>query len=152
LVCKEVTFNYLETSGSAVPWDDLKYIYGEIMYGGHITDGFDRLLCSTYLDMYMKNELFEGLTLYPGYNNAPNMSHTKLTEYIQENMGMETPLMFGMHPNAEIGFRTDQSNNLFDVVFELQPRTAGGGEGGSMSEVVMTLIEEMTDKLAEGIV
>jgi dynein heavy chain len=151
-VCKDVTFNYLETAGSTIPWDDLKYIYGEIMYGGHITDDFDRLLCATYLDMYMKNELFEGLKFYEGYNNAGTMSHTKLTEYIQENMGMESPIMFGMHPNAEIGFRTDQSNLLFQTVFELQPRTSGGEGGGSMSEVVMTLIEEMTDKLAEGVV
>merc|ERR1719326_2402395 len=102
--------------------------------------------------MYMKNELFEGLQFYPGYNNAGNMSHGKLVEYIQENMGMESPIMFGMHPNADIGFPTDQSNLLFQTVFELQPRTSGGEGGGSMSEVVMTLIEEMTDKLAEGVV
>jgi hypothetical protein len=32
-----------------VPWDDLRYIFGEIMYGGHITDPWDRRTCNTYL-------------------------------------------------------------------------------------------------------
>ena len=44
------------------PRFSLKYIFGEIMYGGHITDDFDRLLCGTYLEKYMCNELFEGKT------------------------------------------------------------------------------------------
>merc|ERR1711959_597634 len=61
---------------------------------------------------------------------------------------MESPIMFGMHPNAEIGFRTDQSNLLFQTVFELQPRTSGGEGGGSMSEVVMTLVVEMEDLIS----
>jgi dynein heavy chain len=151
-VCKDVTFNYLEAAGSTVPWDDLKYIYGEIMYGGHITDDFDRLLCATYLDVFMKDQLFEGLSFYPGYTSAPNLSHSKLVEYIQEGMGPETPVMFGMHANAEIGFRTDQSDTLCAYVFDLQPRTTGGGGGSSMLEVVMGMIDEFTDKLAEGIV
>jgi dynein heavy chain len=33
----DVLTNYLENN-ETVPYDDLKYIFGEIMYGGHITD------------------------------------------------------------------------------------------------------------------
>lgn len=40
-----------------VPWTDLRYLFGEIMYGGHITDDWDRRLCRTYLEEYMKPEL-----------------------------------------------------------------------------------------------
>lgn len=36
-----------------VPWEDLCYLFGEIMYGGHITDGWDRRLCKTYLQEFM---------------------------------------------------------------------------------------------------
>ena len=35
---------------------DLRYLFGEIMYGGHITDDWDRRLCKTYLEEYMKPE------------------------------------------------------------------------------------------------
>ena len=40
-----------------VPWEDLRYLFGEIMYGGHITDDWDRRLCRTYLQEYMKPEM-----------------------------------------------------------------------------------------------
>jgi dynein heavy chain, axonemal len=33
--------------------EDLRYLFGEIMYGGHITDDWDRRLCKTYLEEYM---------------------------------------------------------------------------------------------------
>lgn len=60
-----VLFNYLENSGDKVPWDDLRYIFGEIMYGGHITDDWDRRLASTYLRFYMKEDLFDEMDLFP---------------------------------------------------------------------------------------
>lgn len=31
-----VLYNYLEANAK-VPWEDLRYLFGEIMYGGHIT-------------------------------------------------------------------------------------------------------------------
>jgi len=35
----------------------LKYIFGEIMYGGHITDAWDRRVNTTYLECYIKKDL-----------------------------------------------------------------------------------------------
>ena len=61
-----VLYNYLEVNPK-VPWTDLRYLFGEIMYGGHITDDWDRRLCKTYLEEYMKPEMLEGeLILAPG--------------------------------------------------------------------------------------
>ena len=45
-----VLSNYMENSGGGkIPWADLRYIFGEIMYGGHIVNDFDRKMCNTYL-------------------------------------------------------------------------------------------------------
>ena len=54
-ICAHVLHNYLESS-SRVPWEDLRYLFGEIMYGGHVTDDWDSRLCRTYLEEYMRPE------------------------------------------------------------------------------------------------
>lgn len=59
-----------------VPWDDLRYLFGEIMYGGHITDDWDRRLCRTYLAEYVRAEMLEGETLLaPGFQIPPNLDY-----------------------------------------------------------------------------
>ncbi len=52
----DVLRNYLEAN-SKVPWEDLRYLFGEIMYGGHITDDWDRRLCLTYLATYINPDI-----------------------------------------------------------------------------------------------
>jgi len=53
--------NYMESNASSgkIPWDDLKYIFGEIMYGGHIVDDWDRILCAAYLNSIMGDHLLD---------------------------------------------------------------------------------------------
>jgi dynein heavy chain, axonemal len=48
--------NYMETNAASgkIPWDDLKYIFGDIMYGGHIVDDWDRIFCSAFLNNLME--------------------------------------------------------------------------------------------------
>merc|ERR1711881_530379 len=58
--------NYMDANaGGKIPWADLKYIFGEIMYGGHIVNDFDRLMANCYLDFYMKDELLEETEMFP---------------------------------------------------------------------------------------
>lgn len=57
-----VLYNYLEAN-SRVPWEDLRYLFGEIMYGGHITDDWDRRLCNAYLEELMQPDLVSDLFL-----------------------------------------------------------------------------------------
>ncbi|XP_043925657.1 dynein axonemal heavy chain 9 [Protopterus annectens] len=70
-----VLYNYLEANAK-VPYDDLRYLFGEIMYGGHITDDWDRRLCRTYLEEYIKSEMLEGeLLLAPGFPLPGNLDY-----------------------------------------------------------------------------
>jgi len=62
----KILYNYLENSTSGkVPWDDLRYLFGEIMYGGHIVDDWDRKLCKTYLEFFMNDNLLDEAELVP---------------------------------------------------------------------------------------
>jgi hypothetical protein len=64
-----VAVNYLENN-TKIPWADLRYITGEIMYGGHITNNFDRRLVDAYLNTYLNPELLDGFTIFPGFGEA----------------------------------------------------------------------------------
>ena len=50
-----------------IPWTDLRYFVGEILYGDHIVNENDRLVCATYLNYFLRDELFEemNLVVYP---------------------------------------------------------------------------------------
>ncbi|TFK05831.1 receptor-transporting protein 3-like [Platysternon megacephalum] len=135
-----------------VPWDDLRYLFGEIMYGGHITDDWDRRLCRTYLSEYIRVEMLEGeMTLAPGFLVPPNSDYKGYHEYIDENLPPESPYLYGLHPNAEIGFLTVTSEKLFRTVLEMQPKEsdAGGGTGVSREEKVKQVLDEIIEKLPE---
>ena len=130
--------NYLDTSAASgkIPWDDLRYIFGEIMYGGHIVDNWDRVFCNGFLQNLMNDTLLDEANMFPFTDGkavfkcpAPT-TYEKYIEYIEQELPPETPLAFGMHPNAEIDFRTTQCNALFVMLLELQPKDAGSGEGG----------------------
>ena len=151
--------NYMETASSGkIPWDDLKYLFGEIMYGGHIVDGWDRVMCKALLDSLMTDELTnDEKELFPflppdgkiSFKSPPlNQSYDKYAEYIETDTPAETPLAFGMHPNAEIDFRTMQCMTLFKLLQEIQPRDAGsgGGGGGSMQEKVQEFMVRVNDE------
>ena len=128
--------NYMENAPSQIPWADLKYIFGEIIYGGHIVNDGDRLLANTYQDFYFRDELLGVMEMFPFVDPAAGLSfrsptpstHENYNKYF-DNLDTESPLAFGLHPNAEIGFRTVLSEDLFARLLELQPRDAGGGEG-----------------------
>ncbi|CAM9682439.1 unnamed protein product, partial [Phaeothamnion confervicola] len=151
--------NYMENSGGGkIPWQDLRYIFGEIMYGGHIVNDFDRLLASTYLEWFMKDELLDETELYPfaddekgvSFMSPPPTSYDRYLEHVETAITSDTPIAFGLHPNAEIDFRTQQSDLMFRTLMELQPRDAASGEGAqSPEQVVSGMATEILDKFAE---
>jgi dynein heavy chain len=42
-----------------LPWDTLRYLIGEAMYGGRVTDDFDRRVLNTYLKEYLGDFIFD---------------------------------------------------------------------------------------------
>uniref|UniRef100_A0AAQ5XVQ1 Dynein axonemal heavy chain 11 n=1 Tax=Amphiprion ocellaris TaxID=80972 RepID=A0AAQ5XVQ1_AMPOC len=132
-----VLYNYLEANAQ-VPWEDLRYLFGEIMYGGHITDDWDRRLCRTYLEEYMQP-------------NQVSMCALGYHDFIDEMLPHESPVHYGLHPNAEIEFLTVTSDNLFHTLLEMQSPDAVMGEGASqtLEEKVKTILDEVLEKLPE---
>eukprot|EP00227_Mantoniella_beaufortii_P011774 CAMPEP_0197579874 /NCGR_PEP_ID=MMETSP1326-20131121/3768_1 /TAXON_ID=1155430 /ORGANISM="Genus nov. species nov., Strain RCC2288" /LENGTH=4505 /DNA_ID=CAMNT_0043143449 /DNA_START=243 /DNA_END=13760 /DNA_ORIENTATION=+ len=149
LCCGQCVNNYLENN-SKVPWDDLKYIIGEIMYGGHVVEDWDRRTVAMYLDSYFKEELLEGIEFFPKFNSPPNtLNHRQTMEFITETFPTESPLAFGLHPNAEIGFKLREAELLCSSILSLQPRDGGGEEGNSVEDQAKMVLDDLVEKLPE---
>jgi dynein heavy chain len=145
-VCGQVLRNYLDEQPK-IPWDDLKYIFGEIMYGGHITDDWDRILCNSYLDMFVRPQVLEGMELFSGFPIPSPTDHTRYMAYIQD-MPSESPACFGMHANAEIGHRMEQTSDLFSALVELVSGSTGVGSGAdSRMERIKLVLDDVTEHL-----
>ncbi|TWW81720.1 Dynein heavy chain 9, axonemal [Takifugu flavidus] len=69
--------------------------------------------------------------------------------YIDNTLPPESPYLYGLHPNAEIGFLTQTSEKLFRTLLEMQPRDCAvcEGSGTTCEEKVRTTLEEILEKL-----
>jgi len=78
------------------------------MYGGHITDNWDRRTNATYLKEKIRPELLSNMNLAPHFKSPPpdKFDYAAYMNFIDTKLPIESPLMFGLHPNAEIGYLT----------------------------------------------
>lgn len=72
-----VLSKYMESNqGGKTPFEDLIYIFGEIMYGGHIVDDRDQRLALAYLNYIMNENLFDEFQLFPYLDPKSTLSFT----------------------------------------------------------------------------
>ena len=153
--------NYMDTAPAKVPWVDLRYLFGEIMYGGHIVNSFDRILANTYLEYYMKEDILDEMSLYPYLDKdsgasetfkAPSTAYTydRVVLHIEDSLTSETPVAFGLHPNAEIGMRTRKSEELLNMILELfAGKNNNVDDGKNGQQVTDALVHEILDTLRD---
>ena len=151
--CTEVLYNYLE-GNETTPWEDLRYMFGEVFYGGHITDAMDRRLCISYLDVLVTPELLPGSDgapptkqLAPGLT-APNpRTYADLRNFVENGLPPETPSIYGLHFNAQLSLLTSEGEILFKTIGDVSGGGGGGGGGDDMESVVRAKVQQMTDSL-----
>lgn len=72
-VCVQILDTYLTKSqamhSTTIPWNSLKYLIGEVMYGGRVIDDFDRRIVKTYMDEYMGDFLFDTFQPFHFYHD-----------------------------------------------------------------------------------
>ena len=150
----------MESAPAKVPWADLRYLFGEIMYGGHIVNDLDRTLARTYLEFYMREDLLDEMPMYPYYEatttleaiKAPStaLNYEKVVEHVEDTLRTETPVAFGLHPNAEIGFCTQQSDSLLNCILELSQSSGdSGGDAQNSQQVAETVIQDVLESFRD---
>lgn len=145
-ICANVLQAYLEAN-PVIPWDDLRYIFGEIMYGGHITDAWDRRTCNSYLAVLINDKLFQHMELGPGFRSPDptTLDYEGYLAYAEEKLPPDSPTMFGLHPNAEIGYLTNWTASIFETILSL------GGGGGSAGAGGGSSVKETMDYLSKNL-
>jgi dynein heavy chain len=146
-ICADVLNNYLEKY-EKVPYEDIRYIFGEIMYGGHITDGWDRRTNSSYLKVLIKPELLLGSNLAPNFKSPDPVryDYDAYKKYIDEKLPQESPVLFYLHSNAEISYLTAQGEFMFDSIFNVQGGSVVAAVGKKKDDLQEN-IKAFTDKL-----
>ncbi|XP_057295129.1 dynein axonemal heavy chain 10-like [Hydractinia symbiolongicarpus] len=167
-----------------MPWGSLKYLVGEVMYGGRVIDDFDRRVVNTYMDEYMGDFIFDTFQPFHFYHDdkvdyfipRPPIEETKEQqsidvkkpvkqgktpkEYIRPECNRDlymdviealplvnTPDVFGLHPNAEIGYYTTAAKDMWSQLVELQPQTGGDSGGISREEFIGKIAADIQSKL-----
>ncbi|EDO35852.1 predicted protein [Nematostella vectensis] len=163
-VCMTLLNTYLtkslQNTDVKIPWASLKYLIGEVMYGGRVIDDFDRRVVKTYMDEYMGDFIFDTFQPFHFYNNEevdyciPKNGENKYdpgrdvyVDYIEELPLANTPDVFGLHPNAEIGYYTNAAKDMWLHLVELQPQTAGDSGGISREEFITKIASDIQGKL-----
>jgi len=120
-----------------LPWETLRYLIGEAMYGGRVTDNYDRRILNTYLEEYMGDFLFdENVKFYfsqAGHDYDCQMEGN-LATYQQAILTLplnQSPSVFGLHPNAEINYFMTSAKEVYSGLMAMQ--TGTGGDSGGMS-------------------
>ena len=148
----------------AIPWDTLRYLVGEVMYGGRVTDDCDRRVVATYMQEYLGDFLFDTFQPFHFFQDAASAAgdpkgvdyciphdggRDKYLAGIEAFPGIEsqTPEVFGLHPNAEIDYLTNASKKTWADLIALQPRQAGGSGGITREDYITSIASDIEAKM-----
>ena len=70
-------------------------------------------------------------------------------EYIEDMMPPETPTAFGLHANAEVGFKRREAERFCVALQGLQPRQLGGEAGLSPEERAKQVLDDVVEHLPD---
>ncbi|OPJ81919.1 hypothetical protein AV530_014443 [Patagioenas fasciata monilis] len=78
-------------------------------------------------------DLKGNLALVPDYLAPPNLDYAGYHKYTDEMLPSESPVLCGLHHDAEVGYLTATSDNLFKTLSEMLPMSSSVGEGSGQS-------------------
>lgn len=108
----------------------------------------DREMFGTYGALWFSDAIFQ--PNYPfnstyqefRYEIPDTADHGKYLEYISSMPRKDSPVIFGLHNNADLTFRLKESIEMINTLVDTQPKDASGGSGKSREEEVKDKLEK----------
>jgi len=144
-----------------ISWSTFQYIVAAVQYGGKITDSLDVRLFRIYAEEWLNERTCEKHHSFNPTNpifKIPNdfkyyiPSYTERIEYhrfIETFPEVDSPEIFGLHPNADLTFRVKEAKALLSTLRETQPKGGGLDGGISREEIVHEKCTELLQRLPE---
>uniref|UniRef100_A0A3B3TNK4 Dynein axonemal heavy chain 10 n=1 Tax=Poecilia latipinna TaxID=48699 RepID=A0A3B3TNK4_9TELE len=159
-VCMEILNTYLtkafDQGDVNIPWGSLKYLIGEVMYGGRVIDSFDRRILTVYMDEYLGDFLFYTFREFYFFKNKdveykipPTGPKTTYVDEIENMPLANTPEVMGLHSNAEIGYYTLAVKELWSHLIDLQPQSGESSGSITREEQISQVAQDIQNKLPE---
>ncbi|VVC32081.1 Dynein heavy chain, domain-2,Dynein heavy chain domain,Dynein heavy chain, domain-1,Dynein heavy chain, P- [Cinara cedri] len=112
-ICQQIINICLKKSEQyEIPWITIKYLIGEIIYGGKIIDNYDRRILLTYVEEYFGDFIYSSHQQFKFYNCK---EHNKIIEYME----MEKKLL---RSNTQ---STDLSEAINTIPLYINPEVCG---------------------------
>ncbi|KAH6585240.1 hypothetical protein BASA61_006968 [Batrachochytrium salamandrivorans] len=143
-----------DTKDGKIPWTTLRYLIGETIYGGRVTDDYDRRVLMAYLNEYLGDFLFDSFQPFYLFSNSYVKykvpiwgSHQDYMTYIDGLPLTNAPDVFGLHPDAEVGYLTNSVKDMWSQLVSLQPRSSDATGGISREDFISKIAADIQTKL-----
>ncbi|KAF1334347.1 Dynein heavy chain, partial [Globisporangium splendens] len=119
---------------STIPWDALRYVTGQINYGGRVTDDWDRRCLASLLDNFYTPDVVstDAFSVSGNYHVPRTLAHPQILAYLSALPAFDNPELFGMHENANVTYERNESANMARIILSLEPRDSGSGGNTGM--------------------
>lgn len=109
-----------------ISWSTVRYMLGEVQYGGRVTDDYDKRLLNTLSKVYFNDKMFQEDFSFAAGSPAYKIMRFKTQEEYIEALGnmepVDLPQVYGLHSNADITYQTNTTQNILDTIISVQPK------------------------------
>ena len=146
--------------GPSVSWEGIRYMIGDIHYGGRITRTNDRRTLEAITEYVFSPSLLEPKAmLCPDLNRFPvttDISDVALwrSKILPQFGANEPPTVFGLNATAELSHRTTQAQQSLALLLSIQPQTTqpvstptSNGSSTSRESFLGAMLKQLSKKM-----